>query len=76
MLRGRSHRILIRKPDGKWSDQEHAGHLLDLEPLWLVRIGDYLKARGQLTAADVTNRKTNEANPTRIRCNRFSLNSA
>jgi hypothetical protein len=39
-LRGRSHKILIRKPRDKWSAQEHAGHLLDLEPLWLARVND------------------------------------
>jgi uncharacterized damage-inducible protein DinB len=53
---------LIGKPKEKWSAQEHAGHLLDLEPLWLARLGDYTAARDQLTAADLTNRKTHEAN--------------
>jgi uncharacterized damage-inducible protein DinB len=61
-LHGRSHEILIRKTREKWSAQEHAGHLLDLEPLWLARVGDYLAASDQLTAADLTNRKTDEAN--------------
>jgi uncharacterized damage-inducible protein DinB len=61
-LRGRSHEILIGKPKEKWSAQEHAGHLLDLEPLWLARVGDYMVANDQLTAADLTNRKTHEAN--------------
>jgi uncharacterized damage-inducible protein DinB len=61
-LRGRSHKILIGKPQEKWSAQEHAGHLLDLEPLWLVRVGDYVAGNDQLTVADLTNRKTNEAN--------------
>src|ERR1700736_3562229 len=61
-LRGRSHKILIGKPQEKWSAQEHAGHLLDLEPLWLARVGDYMAACDQLTAADLTNRKTDDAN--------------
>jgi uncharacterized damage-inducible protein DinB len=61
-LRGRSYEILIAKPQGKWSAQEHAGHLLDLEPLWLARVDDYFAASGQLTAADLKNRKTHEAN--------------
>jgi uncharacterized damage-inducible protein DinB len=61
-LRGRSNEILIGKPGEKWSAQEHAGHLLDLEPLWLARLGDYAAAKDQLTAADLTNRKTHEAN--------------
>ena len=60
-LRGRAHEILTAKPHGKWSAQEHAGHLLDLETLWLVRLEDYAAARGQLTPADLTNRKTDEA---------------
>ena len=62
VLRGRSQAILVAKPQGKWSAQEHAGHLLDLEPLWLARVGDYVTARDELTAADLTNRKTQEAN--------------
>jgi uncharacterized damage-inducible protein DinB len=61
-LRGHPHRILIAKPQGKWSAQENAGHLLDLEPLWLARVGDYVAASDQLTAADLSNRKTAEAN--------------
>ena len=61
-LRGRSHKILIRKVKEKWSAQEHAGHLLDLEPLWLARVNDYVVGSDELTEADLTNRKTNEAN--------------
>jgi hypothetical protein len=61
LLRGRSHEILIKKPQEKWSAQEHAGHLLDLEPLWLARVGDYVAGTAQLTVADLTNRKTDEA---------------
>ncbi len=61
-LRGRSHEILVRKPQRKWSAQEHTGHLLDLEPLWLARVDDYVAARNQLTVADLQNRKTDEAN--------------
>ena len=67
LLRGRSqeirsHETLARKPQGKWSAQEQAGHLLDLEPLWLARVGDYQAGSAQLTVADLTNRKTDEAN--------------
>jgi len=61
-LRGRSHDILIRKAREKWSAQEHAGHLLDLEQLWLARVGDYVASSDQLTATDLNNRKTDEAN--------------
>jgi uncharacterized damage-inducible protein DinB len=62
VLRNRPHELVISKPQGKWSAQENAGHLLDLEPLWLVRVEDYVKASDQLTPADLQNRKTDEAN--------------
>lgn len=61
VLDGRSPEILTEKPQGKWSAQEHAGHLLDLEPLWLARVNDYAAGSDKLTAADLTNRKTEEA---------------
>ena len=62
VLRVRSHEILIKKPQEKWSAQEHAGHVLDLEPLWLARVDDYVAGSVQLTVADLQNRKTDEAN--------------
>jgi uncharacterized damage-inducible protein DinB len=62
VLRGRSQEVLVSKPQEKWSAQEHAGHLLDLEPLWLARVGDYIADSAQLTATDLKNRKTDEAN--------------
>ena len=58
----RSREILTSKKAEKWSAQEHAGHLLDLEPLWLVRVNDYVVASDQLTPADLQNRRTHEAN--------------
>jgi hypothetical protein len=48
--------------DGKWSMQEHAGHLLDLEILGMHRLDDYEAGRETLHAADLQNRKTHEAN--------------
>src|SRR6202035_1434965 len=62
VVRGRSRESLTWKTREKWSAQEHAGHLLDLEPLWLARVGDYVSASDQLTAADLKNGKTDEAN--------------
>src|ERR1700712_3136399 len=62
VLRGRARDLLIGKAHEKWSAQEHAGHLLDLESLWLARVADYVAARPQLTVADLANRKTHEAN--------------
>jgi uncharacterized damage-inducible protein DinB len=62
VLRDRSREILVRKPGEKWSAQEHAGHMLDLEPLWLGRVDDYVAGSTELTVADLTNRKTDKAN--------------
>jgi len=62
ILRGARRDVLIRKPEGKWSAQEHAGHLLDLESLWVARVEDFLRDGNTLTVADLTNRKTHEAN--------------
>lgn len=61
-LRGCANHTLTAKAHDKWSAQEHAGHLLDLEPLWLARVDDYVAGRDQLTAADLTNRRTDGAN--------------
>jgi hypothetical protein len=60
-VRGTAHDLLARKTGEKWSAQEHAGHLLDLEPLWMARVNDYLTEASTLTTADLTNRKTHEA---------------
>lgn len=54
--------VLTRRLGSTWSIQENAGHLLDLEPLWLARVEDLLARRAEMTAADLTNRKTHEAN--------------
>jgi uncharacterized damage-inducible protein DinB len=62
VLSGRSNHTLTAKTQDKWSAQEHAGHLLDLEPLWLTRVEDYVAGHDDLTAADLTNRRTDEAN--------------
>jgi len=61
ILRGRPREALVRQPEGKWSAQENAGHLLDLEPLWLARVNDFVAGRTELSVADLTNRKTDDA---------------
>src|SRR5580704_15626487 len=62
LLRGCSHERLTKKPDNKWSAQEHAGHLLDLESLWMARVDDFVAGGDTLTVADLSNRKTDDAN--------------
>lgn len=62
LTRSLSPEILTRRDDDKWSIQEHAGHLLNLEILGMNRLDDYEAGRETLYAADLENRKTHEAN--------------
>ena len=52
---------LIEQPDGKWSIQEHIGHLTDLEELHHGRIDDFKNNEKILRAWDGLNLKTKEA---------------
>jgi hypothetical protein len=54
--------ILTRREDGRWSIQENAGHLFDLDALTLERIEQYVAGVSVLHAADITNKATSEAN--------------
>ena len=60
-LRSLPREVLIRRDGDKWSIQEHAGHILDLESLEKSRLEDYRAGREVLTPADIENRKTYEA---------------
>lgn len=59
---GLSGEAVTRRPGGAWSIAEHAGHLADLEPLWLGRVDDLLAGEERLRPADLQNRATWEAN--------------
>lgn len=61
LLAGLSPETLTTQADGRWSMQENAGHLLDLESLVSQRIDEYLAGNSTLHAADMSNRKTYEA---------------
>jgi len=61
-LRGLSSAVLTTRLDGKWSIQENAGHLLDLEPLWAARLDDFQRGAERLAAADLQNQRTFDAN--------------
>ena len=50
-VRGLSRDRLIAKPEGKWSIQENAGHLLDEEILFRVRLREFLVGAQFLTPA-------------------------
>jgi DinB superfamily len=61
LLAGLSPETLTAQADGRWSMQENAGHLLDLESLVSQRIDEYFAGNSILHAADMSNRKTYEA---------------
>jgi len=62
LLAGLTPETLTAQVDGRWSMQENAGHLLDLESLITQRIDEYLAGNSALHAADMSNRKTHDAN--------------
>ena len=51
-----------RENKDRWSINKEIGHLLDLEPLWLERANQILNNNPTLATADLTNKKTNDAN--------------
>jgi uncharacterized damage-inducible protein DinB len=61
LTRGIPPELLTRRDDSKWSIQEQAGHLLDLEELGMRRLDDFEAERDPLAAADLANRKTHDA---------------
>lgn len=61
LTRGVSPTVLTNRRDGAWSIQENAGHLFDLEPLWMVRVEELLAGTERLRTADLTNRRTHDA---------------
>jgi uncharacterized damage-inducible protein DinB len=62
LLRGVAAEILARRDGDRWSVQEHLGHLLDLGWLDAARVRDFTEGRETLTATDLKNTKTHEAN--------------
>jgi len=61
-LRGIPTALLTGRWQDTWSIQENAGHLWDLESLWMARLRDLQAGNPQLTVADLTNRQTWERN--------------
>lgn len=60
-VRNLSPTVLTRRDGDAWSIQEHIGHLLDLDELHDGRLDDFLARVTVLRAADMRNRKTDEA---------------
>ena len=50
--------VLTRRDGERWSIQENAGHLLDIEELFRRRLDEYLAGATTLHAADMANKKT------------------
>jgi uncharacterized damage-inducible protein DinB len=59
---GLSAETLTRVHEGRWSVQENIGHLADVEPLWILRTQQIFSNEPELARADLTNRRTHEAN--------------
>src|SRR4051812_21215693 len=57
-----SHDLLITRRGDRWSIQEHAGHLLDLEALGFGRLDDFEANLESLRAANLQNTQTFLAN--------------
>lgn len=53
--------LTVTPAGGGWSIQEHVGHLLDLEPLFMGRLDDFAEGRRVLRPADMSNRATFES---------------
>ena len=61
LTRGLSREVLTRREGDKWSIQEQAGHLLDIGELEMRRLDEFEAGRETLSAADMTNQLTHEA---------------
>jgi uncharacterized damage-inducible protein DinB len=53
--------VMAIKPDGKWSVNEHVGHLFLLESLWRKRFQDIKDGLERMSPADLNNTATDEA---------------
>src|SRR5262245_56104819 len=62
LLRNVPTSVITRRWNDTWSIQENAGHLLDLERLWMARVRDLEVGNAELTEADLRNRQTWERN--------------
>jgi uncharacterized damage-inducible protein DinB len=60
-LSGLAAETLVRREGDTWSIQEHAGHLTDVDALFLGRLDDYEAGLPELRPADMSGGKTFEA---------------
>lgn len=62
LLEGVPEEVLETRPAKGWSMKEHLGHLADLHALDVQRVREFLEGTAVLSAADPSNRLTEEAN--------------
>jgi hypothetical protein len=62
LVAGVSDDVLAKRPNGKWSAKDHLGHLVDLQPLDEQRLHEFLARTPALSAADISNRATEQGN--------------
>src|SRR5262245_57202652 len=62
LVAGLSETMLGTRPSGAWSVKEHLGHLSDLSRLDMRRLDEFLTGAPILTAADLSNERTESAN--------------
>src|ERR1051325_7028393 len=62
LTRGLSREVVTRRDGDKWSIQEQAGHLLDLEELGMNRLDDFEAGRATLFPAVMSDQRTYEEN--------------
>ncbi len=58
--------ILTKKDGDSWSIQESTGHLLEVEALFTGRLEDYQNHLGELRPADMTNKRTYDADYNKV----------
>jgi hypothetical protein len=61
LVNGVPEATLSARHQGAWSVKEHIGHLADLDELDQKRLDEFLARTPTLSAADMSNRKTDEA---------------
>jgi hypothetical protein len=62
IIKNQPEEILSKRHGDKWSVKEHIGHLTDIEELHNGRIDDFKNKAAMLRPADMSNKKTYEAN--------------
>lgn len=61
LVAGLSRDILTTQGSDGWTIQQNAGHLLDVEALWMGRTDDFASGLETLRPADMSNTKTEKA---------------